>query len=344
MYLTHFGLTELPFELTANPRFLFLTPGHREALANLQYGLSTSKAITLMLGEAGTGKTTVLRAALRSDSCAGMQCVHLANPELTRSEFIEALARGFELSVAARTSKTILLAELESELRRRRSLGTRTALIVDEAQRLSDDLLEEIRLLANIETEFEKLLPLVLAGQPELAQRLNQSSMRQFKQRVALRCEIAPFTLTETAVYIATRIRIAGGEASRLFSRDAVMLVHEHSRGIPRTINVICDNALLNAYAAGRASVGREVVRETARDFDLAAFEGSLSPVDPATGAGGQGTGGGSEVGGTTGVRGVRSDERAQSAEENAPSTGPSGRSEPLSGRWRQRSASILGI
>ncbi|HMF62321.1 MAG TPA: AAA family ATPase, partial [Vicinamibacterales bacterium] len=245
MYLRHFGLRELPFELTPNPRFLFMTTQHREALANLQYGLSTAKAVTLLIGEAGTGKTTLLRAALESEICRHVRCVHLTNPCLSRDEFIETLARAFGLTQPAFTSKSSLLSELEVKLKERRARGETTALVVDEAQRLTPELLEEIRLLANIETDTEKLLPLVLAGQPELAARLNENDLRQLKQRVALRCEIKPLVLAETAAYIANRIRTAGGESVRLFTREAVVLIQEYSHGIPRTISVICDNALL---------------------------------------------------------------------------------------------------
>jgi general secretion pathway protein A len=269
MYLRYYGLRELPFELTPNPRFLFMTPQHREALANLQYGLSTAKAVTLLIGEAGTGKTTLLRAALESEVCRNVRCVHLTNPGLSREEFIESLAKAFGLSDDASRSKAALLSELETVLKDRRARGEVTALVVDEAQRLSEDLLEEIRLLANIETDTEKLLPLVLAGQPELAERLNETALRQLKQRVALRCEITPFALAETAAYIAYRIRTAGGESARLFTREAVVLIQEYSHGIPRTISVICDNALLSGFAAGRQPVSRDVVEEVARDFDL---------------------------------------------------------------------------
>jgi general secretion pathway protein A len=270
MYLRYYGLRELPFELTPNPRFLFMTPQHREALANLQYGLSTAKAVTLLIGEAGTGKTTLLRAALESEVCRNVTCVHLTNPGLSRDEFVETLAKAFDLSDQASHSKAALLSELETVLKERRARGVVTALVVDEAQRLSEDLLEEVRLLANIETDTEKLLPLVLAGQPELADRLNETSLRQLKQRVALRCEITPFALTDTAAYIAYRIRTAGGESARLFTREAVVLIQEYSQGIPRTISVICDNALLSGFAAGRQPVSRDVVDEVARDFDLA--------------------------------------------------------------------------
>jgi general secretion pathway protein A len=269
MYQRFYGLRELPFELTPNPKYLFMTAQHREALSNLQYGLFSAKAVTLLIGEAGTGKTTLLRTALESDRCRNVRCIYLNNPALTRAEFIEMLARRFELSQDAAHSKTVLLAELESVLHERRALGEVTALVVDEAQSLSQELLEEVRLLANIETATEKLLPLVLAGQPELAARLNDPALRQLKQRVALRCEIAPFELPETAAYIASRIRTAGGEASKLFTREAVMLIHERARGIPRTISVMCDNALLSGLALGKQPVDREIVSEVSRDFDL---------------------------------------------------------------------------
>ena len=189
MYQAFYGLREAPFELTPNPKFLFFTARHREALSNLQYGLSSAKAVTVLIGEAGTGKTTLLRAALESDRCRHVRSVYLHNPALTRTEFVQMLAHQFRLSSEAAESKATLLNELEAALRERRERGEIAALVVDEAQSLSAELLEEIRLLANIETATEKLLPLVLAGQPELADRLNEPSLRQLKQRVALRCE-----------------------------------------------------------------------------------------------------------------------------------------------------------
>jgi len=271
MYEQFYNLREAPFGLTSNPRFLYLTPRHREALGNLEYGLSSAKAVTVLIGEAGTGKTTLLKAALASDRCRTVNCVYVNNPALTRNEFVETLAQRFELSAGSATSKATLLSELEDVLIERRNRGEVTALVVDEAQTLSAELLEEVRLLANMETPDQKLLPLILAGQPELAQRLNVPSLRQLKQRVALRCELRPFELQETAIYIASRIRTAGGEASRLFTREAVTLVHEHSRGIPRTISVICDNALVSGMALGRQPVGRDIVLEVCRDFDLMA-------------------------------------------------------------------------
>lgn len=278
MYQRYYGLRELPFELTPNPRYLFFSGRHREALSNLQYGLSSAKPATVLIGEAGTGKTTLLRAALESEQCRSVRCVYLNNPALTRDEFVETLARRFELSPRAAESKAALLPELEQMLRQRRTAGQITALVVDEAQSLSVELLEEVRLLANIETDTMKLLPLVLAGQPELADRLNDPGLRQLKQRVALRCELAPLDLAETAAYIASRIRTAGAEASRLFTREAVTVIHEHSQGIPRTISVICDNALVSGMALGRQPVDKAIVMEVVGDFDLRQRSGGRVP------------------------------------------------------------------
>jgi general secretion pathway protein A len=269
MYQQFYRLRELPFELTPNPKYLFLTPHHREALSTLVYGLSSGKGVTALIGEAGTGKTTLLHAALQSEHCRHVSCVYLMNPTLTRAEFIEILSNQFKLSAHASRSKAALLHELDAILRERRARGQHTALMIDEAQSLPSELLEEIRLLANTETAHEKLLSLVLAGQPELRDRLNETELRQLKQRVTLRCEITPFNLQETAAYIASRIRTAGGEAAKLFTREAVMLIHERSGGIARTVSVMCDNALLTGFGLGRQPVDYEMVLEVARDFDL---------------------------------------------------------------------------
>jgi general secretion pathway protein A len=269
MYQQFYGLRELPFELTPNPRYLFLPRQPREALSTLVYGLSSVKGLTVLIGEAGMGKTTLLHAALQSEACRNVRAVSLVNPTLTRSEFLEMISMQFGLSARAGQSKTALLTELEAALRARRVRGQLTALIIDEAQSLSDEILEEIRLLANNETATEKLMALVLAGQPELRDRLNGRELRQLKQRVTLRCELTPFSQHETAAYIASRIHTAGGDAARLFTREAVMLIHERSRGIARTISVLCDNALLTGFGLGRKPVTYEIVLEVARDFDL---------------------------------------------------------------------------
>ena len=221
MYERFYGFRERPFELTPNPRCLVLTDGHREAINGIEYGIATRRGVTLLIGPAGSGKTTVIRAAAARQP-AYVHCVHLNNLALTRSEFIEMLGAGFDLSDKARQSKTALLLELEALLRRRHQADEITALIVDEAQSLSLDLLEEIRLLANIETDEEKLLSVVLAGQPELATRLDDPAMSQLKQRIGLWCELKPLTMNETAAYMVSRIRSAGGVEAEVFTMQAV--------------------------------------------------------------------------------------------------------------------------
>lgn len=288
MYEAFFGLNVRPFDLTPSPRFLVLTEAHREALRNLEYGIASRKGVTLLIGEAGTGKTTIIRTAIEGQS-ARVHSVHLSNPTLTKEEFVQMLATKFGLSERALSSKTQLLLELESLLSERQMHGETTVLIVDEAQSLSLELLEEIRLLANIETNDEKLLSVIMAGQPELAERLNMRDLRQLKQRVALRCELRALTALETETYIAGRIRAAGGIAASVFTREAVEVIHRVARGLPRTINVIADNSLLGGFAAGVRPVGSALVLEVCRDFDFAeqAHYGPTEtrlPVQPADG------------------------------------------------------------
>ena len=278
MYERFFDLRERPFDLSPNPRYLVLTQAHREAIANIEYGIGSRQGITLLIGEAGAGKTTVIRAAIARQS-ARVHCVHLHNPDLTRPEFIEMLAAQFGLSERARLSKSALLLELEALLRCRHHAKETTVLIVDEAQSLPLSLLEEIRLLANIETDNEKLLCVVLAGQPELATRLDVPSLSQLKQRVSLWCELRPLTLQETAAYMLTRIRCAGGVAGQVFTSDAVTLIHAAANGIPRVINVIADNALMSGLATEQRPVNSQIVHEVCRDFRIGEpFDASQTP------------------------------------------------------------------
>ncbi len=269
MYESFYGLRERPFDLTPNPKYLFLTAKHREALSNIQYGITGRKGITLLLGEAGTGKTTLIRAALALFEPRGVNCVSVNNPALTRDEFYEYLSASFGFTKEAATSKARFLIELEEHILRRHATGCITALLIDEAQSLPMELMEEVRLLANLETPTVKLMPLVLVGQPELATKLDDPEHSQLKQRVALRYDLAPLTIQETAAYMAGRIRIAGGDITTMFTRDAVELIYRRSRGIPRTISVLCDNALINGFAAGVKPVGRDIVLEVCRDFRI---------------------------------------------------------------------------
>ena len=280
MYESFFRLRERPFELTPNPKYLYLTGRHREALSNLQYGIVGRKGITVLLGEAGTGKTTLIRAATELLAPMNVRWVYLSNPALTRSEFYQTLALKFRFSPAARESKAAFLVEAEELMSAQRAAGGTTALIVDEAQSLPDDLMEEVRLLANLETIDEKLLQVVLAGQPELAARLDQEHLRQLKQRVALRCDLTSLDFAETAAYIAGRITIAGGKAAEIFTREAIGTIFERSKGIPRTISVICDNAMVAACASGRVPIGSHVILDVCRDFKLGPAARSPRPQE----------------------------------------------------------------
>lgn len=343
MYETSFGLAAPPFDVTPNPKYLLLTPTHREALHVLEYGIRSHKGIVLLLGEAGTGKTTLLRKTLSmrlsSNGAPGGDCVYIKNPRLQPPELFEHLVTGFNLPPDAARSKTALLKHLEDALTALRAAGRSAALIVDEGQALADDLVEELRLLANIESDDTKLLPLVLAGQPELAERLNQSRLRQFKQRIALRCELSRFGLQETAMYIFGRVRMAGGDASKLFTRDAVVAVHDASKGIPRTINVICDNALLTAFALQRRPVDAAIVSEVVRDFDLSGHRAEDATAESATPA---------DAEGEAGERGA---EPPDAEEREVEERDAEDQDAPVSERWRiaqflrsgPRVASIFG-
>lgn len=269
MYERFFGLRERPFDLVANLRFLYLNRLGREALANLRHGLEFPGGLTLLLGNAGTGKTTLVSQALNEIDPSRVECVLLSNPTLTRSEFFEALTHGFSLGERVGDSKTRFLAYFRARLEARRSAGLLTALVVDEAQSLPCELLEEVRLLSNIDRPTEKLLNVVLAGQPALAERLNDPRLYHLKQRISLRCELTAFSFSETAAYIAGRLRIAGGQPSAIFSREAVMAVHETTGGIPRTINVVCHNALISGFASQTKPIVRSIIDEVKHDFDL---------------------------------------------------------------------------
>lgn len=282
MYERFYGLRERPFDLVPNPRFLFVSARQREALSNLRFGLTASRGVTLLLGEAGTGKTTLIQATLAELDRGAVECVLVSNPTLTRGEFYEYLAAGFGLSNVAAASKTQFLFELRSHLMQRHEAGLSSALMLDEAQSLPYELVEEVRLLSNIETPSAKLLNVVLVGQPELAARLNEPGLRQLKQRIALRCELALFDFHEAAGYIAGRLRIAGGDPGQIFTREAVKSIYDASGGVPRTLNVVCDNALISGFAAQERPVTRAIVEEVCRDFDLQQRLIASQPAAPA--------------------------------------------------------------
>jgi general secretion pathway protein A len=267
VYAEFYGLKELPFALTPDPRFIYFTPSHTEVMANLHYGIESGKGLVVVTGEVGTGKTTILRWMMqRLDRT--VLVAYIFNPRLSVAEFYQHVAH--LLDVQKWETKSELLLELGRALESRHSRGLRTVLIIDEAQGLSPHVLEEIRLLSNFESDTAKQLQIVLTGQPELRDVLNNPDLRQLKQRVALRCLIKPLpNIEETDRYITSRLLVAGAERTNIFSPGAIDYIFRCSEGIPRNINNLCDNALLAGYAAGELTLGRAVIEEIAETFDM---------------------------------------------------------------------------
>ena len=267
MYAEFYGLKELPFALTPDPRFIYFTPSHTEVMANLHYGIESGKGLIVVSGEVGTGKTTILRWMMqRLDRT--VLVAYVFNPRLSVSEFYQHIATLLEVSKWE--TKSELLMELGRSLESRHVRGLRTVLIIDEAQGLSLHVLEEIRLLSNFESDNAKHLQIVLTGQPELRDVLNNPDLRQLKQRVALRCAIKALpNVQETERYITSRLLVAGAERTDIFSPEAVDYIFRCSDGIPRSINNLCDNSLLAGYAAGDLVISPSVIQDVAETFDM---------------------------------------------------------------------------
>src|SRR5882724_2847049 len=265
MYLTHFGFTEWPFSNTPDPRFVYLSPRHEEALAHLLYGVRERGGFVQLTGEVGTGKTTTCRYLL-SQLPEGVDVALVVNPMLTPEELLATVCD--ELGAAyppePRTRKTFVDA-LYRHLLAAHARGRRTVLIVDEAQNLSTDALEQLRLLTNLETATDKLLQIILIGQPELTTLLARTQVRQVAQRITARYHLLPFAERDTCAYIARRLQIVG-QGLNVFEPAGVLAVHRASRGVPRLINVICDRALLGSYAEARRTVNARTVRRAARE------------------------------------------------------------------------------
>jgi general secretion pathway protein A len=247
MYLNFYGLKEKPFNPTPDPKFLYLTPAHREALAQLVYGVREHKGFIVLTGEVGTGKTTLLRTLLtRLDGNTAVAFVF--NSTLPFDELLEYVLHDFGIAKAGDT-RVKRLVTLNNFLIERRQAGQNTVVIFDEAQNLDAATLERVRLLSNFETATDKLLQILLVGQPELGAKLALPELRQLRQRVGLRCAIPPLRPTETRDYIRSRLRIAGAQDLNLFTERAVRRITEHAGGIPRVINMVCDHCLLIGYA-----------------------------------------------------------------------------------------------
>lgn len=271
MYKKFFGLKLNPFDLTPDPTRFVATKRHNEALAALYYGLRWHKGFVVVTGEVGTGKTLLLRCLLRLlKESSDVAYAYLFNSRLSGAEFLQYILADFGLPASGK-NKSELLLDLGQFLLSRGSKRLTTVLIIDEAHHLSDDLLEEVRLLSNLETTDDKLLQIVLVGQPELDEKLDSLGLRQLKQRIALRAQLGPLESEETRDYIFRRLQIAGAETryDKIFSTEAIVAVYHHSQGLPRLINTICENALIAAYANHSAVVTADVVDDVARQFRL---------------------------------------------------------------------------
>ncbi|MBP6004111.1 MAG: AAA family ATPase [Pyrinomonadaceae bacterium] len=267
MYKEFFGLDDTPFTLTPDPRFIVFTPSYNEVLASLYYGLENAKGLIVLTGEVGTGKTTALRWILRRLD-ASVLAAYVFNPRLSIDEFYHHVTQ--MLGIKDWSNKAELLSVMGKVLEERHRRGLRTVIIIDEAHELSDYVLEEIRLLLNFESDDAKHLQIVLTGQPELRDKLNQPNLRQLKQRVALRCNMHAYpNVDEVERYITERLMIAGSDRPSVFTNGAIELIFQCSEGIPRNINNLCDNAMLTAYGAGELTIGRKVIAEVAENLDL---------------------------------------------------------------------------
>jgi general secretion pathway protein A len=278
MYKKFFKLKENPFNVNPDPRYLFLTRNTQEALACLTYGIETRKGFILLTGEVGTGKTTLLNKLLEWLHQQRIATAFVFNPRLSVSQFFDFMMADFGIPCESRMKSQVLL-KLNQWLLERYQAGERAVLVVDEAQNLSEQMLEEIRLLTNLETSTEKLLQIVLAGQPELERKLNQPQLRQLRQRITLRAKTLPLTLEETRGYILERLRIAGGDGEELFSPGAIEAVHQLARGIPRVTNLLGEHALISAFVDQQRPVTAEIVNEVANDFGLHEIDPMAHPL-----------------------------------------------------------------
>lgn len=268
MYKKFFGLKINPFNPNPDPRFLFLTGATREALAALAYGIRNRKGFLLLTGEVGTGKTTLLNRLLEWLAEEKVATAFIFNSRLNEGEFFDFVLHDFGIPCESRDKSQRLIRLNEWLLDRYRERRT-AVLIVDESQNLAADVLEEIRLLTNMETTQEKLLQIVLSGQPELEEKLRDPSLRQLRQRITIRCRTCPLSREEMQSYVAERLRVAGASGEPIFSIEAVDAVYKHSQGIPRIANLVCEHSLINAFVDQVRPIPARIVDEVAREFEL---------------------------------------------------------------------------
>src|SRR5436190_12916418 len=277
MYKSFYGLKESPFNVNPDPRYLFLTKPIEEALASLMYGIQTRKGFILLSGEVGTGKTTLINRVLDWLHQQTMRTAFIFNSRMNTTHLFDFILSEFEIPCDSR-SKSQQLMKLNQWLLERYRSGETAVLIIDEAQNLTFPVLEEIRLLTNLETSTEKLLQIVLSGQPELEEKLKLPQLRQLRQRIMHRCKTTPLTKEQTHDYIAERLRIAGACGEPIFDRKTVETIHLYSLGIPRVVNLLCEHSLINAYAEQQRLILPTIVEAVAHEFQLDEVE----PTAPA--------------------------------------------------------------
>lgn len=276
MYKSFFGLKENPFNVNPDPRFLFLTQEIEEALTGLMYGIQTRKGFITLTGEVGTGKTTLINRLLDWLHHRRARTAFLFNSRMNSNQLFDFILAEFDIACDSK-SKSQQLMKLNHWLLERYRMGETVALIIDEAQNLTYPVLEEIRLLTNLETSTDKLLQIVLSGQPELEDKLRLPQLRQLRQRIMLRCRTTPLSHEQTKEYIVERLRIAGAAGEPIFSTQAVDTVHLYSLGIPRVINLLCEHSLVNAFAEQQRPIQPKIVEDVAREFQLDEVE----PIAP---------------------------------------------------------------
>jgi len=268
MYKEFYGLRANPFNVNPDPRYLFLTRHTEEALACLTYGIQSRKGFVLLTGEVGTGKTTLINKLLEWLRLQQVATAFIFNSRMNVPQFLDYMMADFGIPCDSKAKSQILL-RLYNWLLDRYRAGETAVLIVDEAQNLGDELLEEIRMLTNEETFTEKLLQIVLVGQPELEQRLKQPQLRQLRQRLTLRAKTHPLTLDETKAYVQQRLRIAGSNGQQIFDPEALVTIHRYASGIPRVVNLLCEHSMVSAFVDQQKVIVPAVVDAVARDLDL---------------------------------------------------------------------------
>ena len=283
MYKQFFGLKENPFNVNPDPRFLCETAHTREAFACLTYGIQNRKGFVVLSGEVGTGKTTLLNKLLDWLNHERISNAFVFNPRLDVTQFLDFMMADFGIHCESNMKSQVLLTFNHWLLERHRA-GETAVLVVDEAQNLSDEVLEEIRLLTNLETSTQKLLQIVLAGQPELERKLNQPHLRQLRQRITLRARTHPLEMEEVATYVEDRLHKAGASNGSIFSPEALAAIHKYSRGIPRVVNLLCEHALISSFVDQKRPVSADAIVEVAREFELDRIEPIAPPPVQAPG------------------------------------------------------------